>query len=274
MIDPSLRYDVLTGIPTPFGLADLLTALQIDDSAERWQLPSLPSGHGGVLGSQLLAQQVTCAERLVPDKKVLTLQALFIRGGVGGEPLELYPEELQQGRSFASYALTFRQGSTTICRADVLLHADESDYVRVGLAAPDPGRIDDARPMRIALMPWETRAAAKQAPGSLLVWQRIPVDSADPSRCRSLLAFTTEVLALQHFRVAESLPPTPAVTGSILSQRVSFFDQLDLREWHLVRTEVEYAGGGRAAAGGEIYSADGRLAATFEQVALMRGGRS
>lgn len=253
-------------VPTLYDLPELLAVLDVRPGAP---VRSLPSGHGGVLGAQLLGQQVLLAERLVPGKRVQSLQTLFVRPGQTGEPMTVDVEHLQAGRSFASLTLTFRQGDLLVSRASALLTVDEPDFLRRVAAAPalPPG----AAPVRRALLPWEARAVPTADPAELDLLLRAPQVPDDPSLWRALVAFTSEVPAVQQVVDGLGVPvPDARLPGAVLSQTLTFLEPLDVRAWHRVRVVVPYVGNGRLLARGEVFDDAGRLAVTFATSGLLR----
>jgi acyl-CoA thioesterase-2 len=267
-------------IPTLFDLAGLLAALDVRPGKALSIHPatSLPSEHGGVLGSQLLGQYVALAERLVPAKRALTVHASFVRSGGGGAPLTITSQLRHDGRSFADVELNIAQGETLVSHADVLLHKPESGLLRGGspvVAIPPPA---ESRPVRRAFLPWETRESAD----GVTLWQRIADAGSDPTTWRALLAYTTEIPGMQGVRDkasrqhADRLPTldSPAFTGSVLSQRISFLEELDVREWHRINVDAWWAEYGRVSVRGSIADLSGRIGVTFEQIGLLREVRA
>lgn len=253
-------------VPTLFDLPALLAVLDVHPGEP---VQSVPSGHGGVLGAQLLGQQVRLAERLAPGKRVQSLQTLFLRPGDAGLPMTVDVEHLQSGRSFASLTLTFRQGDVLVSRANALLTALEPDFLRrVATAPPLPGRMT---PVRRALLPWDARAVPTDDPADLDLLLRVAGVGDDPSLWRALLAYTSEVPAVQ--QVVDGLGvrvPDARLPGAVLSQTLTFLEPLDVRAWHRVRVVVPWVGAGRLLGRGEVFDADGSLAVTFATSGLLR----
>jgi acyl-CoA thioesterase len=253
-------------VPTLFGLPELLEALDVVPGRP---VRSVPSGHGGVLGAQLLGQQVRLAERLVPGKRVQSLQTLFVRAGQADRDMTVDVEHLQSGRSFASLTLTFRQGDVLVSRASALLTTDEPDFLRRVLTAPPLP--EGAVPVRRALLPWEALAVPTVDAADLDLLLRAPAVGDDPSLWRALVAFTSEVPAVQ--QVVDGLGvavPDARLPGAVLSQTLTFLEPLDVRDWHRVRVVVPYVGAGRLLARGEVFDASGHLAVTFATSGLLR----
>jgi acyl-CoA thioesterase II len=260
-------------VPTLFDLPELLAVLDVEPGAP---VASVPSGHGGVLGAQLLGQQVRLAERLVPGKRVQSLQTLFVRTGRADRPMTVDVEHLQSGRSFASLTLTFRQDDVLVSRASALLTVDEPDFLRrVATAPPVPA---GALPVSRALLPWEARAVPTADPAELDLLLRVTAAADDPSLWRALVAFTSEVPAVQ--QVVEGMGvavPDARLPGAVLAQTLTFLEPLDVRDWHRVRVVVPHVGHGRLLARGEVFDAQGQLAVTFATSGLLRapaGGRA
>ncbi len=65
----------------------------------------------------------------------------------------------------------------------------------------------------------------------------------------------------------------PQVAAAVLSQTVTFFDDLDVRDWHLFQVHTVHAGQGRTVARIEIFGPDGVQRATAEVVGLVRSVR-
>lgn len=253
-------------VPTLFDLPRLLEVLDVEPGRP---VDSVPSGHGGVLGAQLLAQQVRLAERLVPGKRLQSLQTLFVRPGSAEQPMSVDVEQLQAGRSFASLTLTFRQGDVLVSRASALLTVDEPDFLRRVVRAPVP--VDSGTPVRRALLPWEARALPLADPADFDVLLRAPGVPGDPSLARALLAWTSEVPAVQ--QVVDGLGvrvPGSRLPGAVLSQTLTFLEPVDVRDWHRVRVVVPHVGRGRLLGRGEVFDAAGGLAVTFATSGLLR----
>ncbi|OHV48022.1 acyl-CoA thioesterase domain-containing protein [Pseudofrankia sp. BMG5.36] len=261
-----------------FSLADVLAALDLaGDATPPLPVRVLRSPHGGVLAAQQLAQQVVLAERLAPGKSTQTLHTMFPNSSRWDEPLDVDVEWLQSGRTFANLALTFRQGGRAISRGDVLLGADAPDFVRHEAAAPEPtDGPASARPVDYPLLPWEVRLSPGPGPYSLDVWQRIPGIPADPALGRALVAFASEPwtghhVANSHFqRGTARLAPGERLAAAVLAQTVTFVEDLDVGEWHLLRVDSPHAGHGRVLGRGRVYTADGRLRAVFECLGMLR----
>jgi acyl-CoA thioesterase II len=264
--------------PTVDSLADVLAVLDLaGDVTPPVPVRSLPNPAGIVLGAQQLAQQVVLAERLAPGKSVQTLHTVFPNPSRLDRPVDVDVEWLQSARTFANLTLTFRQHGVAVSRCDVLLGADGADFVRHEPARPEPwAGPDGAAPAVHPMMPWEVRTAAGPEPFSLDLWQRVPDAPDDPTLARALAAYASEpllvplVLRAHAARGAGTVGPGERLAASILAETVTFVEQLDARDWHLIRLTAPHAGRGRVLGRGELFRADGRLCGVFECLAVLR----
>ena len=231
-------------------------------------MPSVPTGHGGVLGALLLGQQVVVAE-WVPGKRVQSLQTLFVRSGSAELPMRVDVEQLQSGRSFAFVTLTFRQGDVLVSRASVPLTADEPDVLRAVASAPPRGA--PGTPVHRTLMPWLARALPSPDPLTVDLLLRVPEVDGEPRTARALLAYLSELPALQQAVDGLGVPADQGrLPGAVLSQTVTFLEPLDVREEFRVRVVVPYVGAGRVLGRGEVFRPDTQLVATFATSGLLR----
>ncbi|WP_322762814.1 acyl-CoA thioesterase [Frankia sp. Cr2] len=257
------------------GVLDVQPATAARPGGSAAVLANLPTSHGGILGAQLVGQQVVLAERLHPGKRVQSLQTLFLRSGTWQEPLEAHVEQLQQGRSFASVSLTFRQGQELICKAQVLLTVDEPDLARTAVTAvpgPDP---QDTTPVAMPLLPWDTRLAAGGTWQAHDLWMRRKDVPDDATLWRALVAYTCEPTTLPLLMADYGTVGGPDSvdrphTALIVALTVTFFEDLDVRDWHVVRTDVPYTGGARVHGRGQVLDGGGRPRALFTTVGLFR----
>lgn len=186
-----------------FDLGDLRAVLDVDVSRAggRVGLASVPSSHGGVLGSQLLAQQVVLAERSEPGKRVQNLQTHFVRGGRWDRPIDAEIIRHHGGRSFTFLAMVFRQGDDVLTTSSVMLSVDELDSFRRDVPTPQVASRDVAPAVTRALIPWETRESITPDPANYEAWMRAAEARGDATLGRALIAHASEVPAM-HCAVA------------------------------------------------------------------------
>lgn len=261
-------------LPTLFDLTDLRTVLGFDAPVEggRVRLSCVPSSHGGVLGSQLLAQQVVLAERSDPGKRVQSLQTNFIRGGRCECPVDVEIERRHGGRSFTFLGMLFRQDGDIITTASVMLTADEPDFLRREVRTPEVASLQDAVAVQRALIPWEVRESVTPDPANYEAWMRVPEARGDGTLSRALIAHASEVPAM-HCAVGAGDVTVPAgggVPGSVLAHSITFSAPSDLAEWHRMEIETVFLGAGRQHGRGVVSGPSGRAIATFDTTGVLR----
>jgi acyl-CoA thioesterase-2 len=277
-----------------FDLDDLLDVLDIRVDGAPVVLRCLESEHGGILGAQLLAQQVVLAERLLPGWRARALHTLFTLPGRNDRVLEVDVERLPGSQAFAALGLTFRQGKDVVSRAQVLLSADDHTpvphqpgrstigppEVRRDAAAP-PAR---SRPMLCPLIPWEARVSPQVDSHDIELWLRVPPLSLpagdDAMVRRALLAHASVGTAPS--RVVDSPEPGRQDEHSgrgardgpigndveIYSHTLTFTASIDVHEWHLMRTRPLIASGELVVCNGEFRGPEGDIGALFETVGI------
>ncbi len=236
-----------------------------------------------VFGGELLGQAIMAAGRTMPGMRVKSVQAIFARGADSAAPLDIRVEGMHEGRNLASATVTFTQGDRLCTRALVLLDVAEADLVR---HQPDPPTVpapderaaapnDAAGPEAMIVGGVDIRDPDAVGPATLRLWVRYrPVPTDDPNLARALLAFATDGWLIgtamrPHPGVGQALAHRTISTG-VLSHALVFHDDLDANEWHLLDHESVFAGGGRCYGRANVFSAAGRLVASFTQEALLR----
>ncbi|MCK9893143.1 acyl-CoA thioesterase domain-containing protein [Frankia sp. AgB32] len=265
--------------PGTFTLDELLTALDLRGDVPPVRGRTLLSAHGGVLGSQQVGQQVVLAERLTPGKSVHSVSTIFTRPGDSRRPVWIDVERLAHGSSIDTLALSFRQDSQLLSRANLMLRAPEAHLVdrRTSIRMPPGPEAGEPRD-NTWMMPWEIRQLPRAEGAQQDRWARITGAGDDPSIWRALLAHSCELYPVPDIAIAEGLmdqdgAATTAFASAALSLTVTFLDDLDVRDWHLFRVHALHASHGRTTSRVEIFTADGELRAQAETIGLLRAAR-
>jgi acyl-CoA thioesterase-2 len=241
-------------------------------------------GHGEtsqevVFGGQLLAQTIMAAARTVPDKDVRSVHTIFARGASTAAPIDLDVEVMHSGRAFASATVTVRQPERLCSRSLVLLDAAEPDLIRHGAPMPPvagPGEPSEPAPG------WEVSTVggvdisdpSGVGPAELFVWTRFPGVPGDPTTGQACLAYATD-----GFLIGTAMRPHPGVgqalahvsiSTTVLTHTLTFHEPFDASDWLLLAQESPYAGRGRSYGRALVYTADGRLVASFVQDNMIR----
>ena len=267
-------------------LAGFLAALELEPTgAGAWQAANMDNPGPVVFGGQILAQTLAAAHRSVPDQSVKSLHTVFARGAAVEHPLDINVEPMGTGRSFSSLTVTVSQGDRLCARSLVLTEAGADDLIRHAPEPPGIGpgaAIPSARSEGGATSWWETRIVdgvdisdpRAVGPPRLGVWMRFPGAGPDPQRGQALAAYASD-----GFLIGTALRPHPGFGQSlahiefnttVLTHTLSFHEPFAADEWFLLDQEAPYAGRGRSYGRAHVWTADGRLVASFVQDAMIR----
>jgi acyl-CoA thioesterase len=241
----------------------------------------MDEGGGVVFGGQILAQTVVAAARTQADKQVQSVQTVFARSARGDQPLSIDVEEMHSGRAFGSVTVTVRQGDRLCARSLVLLHSPDADLIRHSAEPPVVAPADDL-PDRGQTPWWQIRYDPDVdisdpdalGPSTLDVWTRFPGAPSDITTSQALLAYASD-----GFLIATAMRPHPgvgqalahvSVSTTVLTQTLSFHDPFDASDWMLLAHESPYAGRGRSYGRANVFTADGRLVASYVQDNMVR----
>lgn len=260
-----------------------LEALTLEPTGEdRYRAGNLPSAHGVVFGGQLLAQSIVAGLAGQEGKAVKTIHTVFARGASHDATLDIAVDRMHAGRSVASSTVTISQGDQICTRSLLLLSALEDDVIRHadprrsssspgdvagnvrGEGAWEIGIVDDVDISDPELV----------GPPELDVWIRFAGAPSDPAADQALVAYSTDGFLIgtamrPHKGVGQAQAHVTLSTG-VLSHTLTFHEPCPAGEWHLLEQRATYAGHGRSYGRGEIFRADGQLAASFVQDAMIR----
>lgn len=267
-------------------LAGFLAALELRPADEHcWRAGNMDNPGPVVFGGQILAQTLVAAERWAGAQTVKSLHTVFARAAAADADLDITADGMSTGRSFSSVTVTVSQGERLCARSVALTEAEGTDLIR---HAPDPpsggpeAAVPSAHGEAGATSWWEIRTldgvdiADPEAvgPARLGVWMRFPGAGEDPALGRALLAYASD-----GFLIGTALRPHPGFGQSlahvefnttVLTHTLSFHEPFAAGEWLLLDQEAPYAGRGRSYGRAHVWTADGRLVASFVQDAMIR----
>jgi acyl-CoA thioesterase len=261
------------------------------DGEDRWRAGSL-DGHGVVFGGQLLGQSIVAALAGQTGKAVKTVHTIFARAAAPDAPLAISVDRMNDGRTFASRAVTIEQNGRLCTRSLVLLSADEPDFIRHAEPAPRVPGPEDCKPAGAAAGDWEIRIVGDVdvndpdavGPAELDVWTRFVGAPDDAAVDQALLAFATDGFLIgaamrPHAGVGQAQAHRTVSTG-VISHTLTFHEPCPAREWMLLSQRSAYAGHGRCWGRANVFRQGGALAASFVQDGMIRplqsagGGRT
>jgi len=253
---------------------------------DRFAAVNAPEGTGRpVFGGQLLGQLVMVGSEVDPAKFVRSMSVVFPRTGDPGKPLRFDVETVHAGRTMSTLGIDVTQdeGSRIICRGTVLLDSDDKDVMRHAAALPDEaGKPSDwdvdetysseGAEVRVV---GDATTDASQGEHSMLAWVRWPeAPRADRARNHAISSWFTDSQLVgaamrSHPEVTIEMAHVSVSTG-VLSHSMTFHEQSDAAEWHLLVNDSTFAGGGRVYGNGALLCEDGRHIASFAQDGMVR----
>ncbi len=249
----------------------------------RFRATSVDTGFGGVVfGGQLLAQTMVAGATVDPGKEVKSVHTVFARGASPDQPLDIEVESMHAGRALASATVTVRQGDRLCTRSLCLLSAVEPDLIRHAVDMPPAGAPGDAPSRGGEGDFWEVRVVGgvdiadpdAVGPAELLVWSRFPGSDETGVIGQALLAYATDGFLIgtamrPHRGMGQSMSHV-SISTSVLSHTLTFHEPVDAGAWHLLAHRSPYAGRGRSYGRADVFTADGRLVASFVQDDMIR----
>ena len=262
--------------PGPRPQFDFLAPLmQLRPITGGFELDTLVTPHGAIWGTSLLFQQVLLAEQVTPGKHVLSMQTIFANGGRSGRPLQARVERLQDGRTFTCLTVTLLQDGVTVSRAEVLLSADEDDFIRHQTATTPPLEWPDWPAYDPGHWPGSAVRSPRSGLDGVAIRFGLHVPVGDPATARALIAICTEPEMMRGFLHVAGIPDAAGerAPGSVLAHTITFVESPEPLDAVVMTLTPRYAGHGRAHGEGQLIDDGGRLLATFSSTGLLRAPR-
>ncbi len=242
------------------------------------------SDYGGrqvVDASQVLAQSIVAAMKVIASKVVRRASGVFCRPVMGEQPIDFSVDVVHNGRSFATAVVTGRQGAKVCAVTTVLLDVPSDDVIRHPTQPPDSSP-DDAAPVSMPMQGRELRLIglpdpndpAVVGPPRIEAWLRYDETPARDDLQRALLAHFTGHLSISttmraHAGVGTAQSHKTLSTG-VIAIEISFHDPVAWDGWVLYDHESTAVGAGMSYVRGQIRDRSGRLLASFSQDGLIR----
>jgi Acyl-CoA thioesterase len=244
--------------------------------------PHMSAPRNVVEGSQMLAQSIVAASKAVPDKRVVSAYAQFVRVAGFHIPLDFRTQVLQSGRTFSSVSVSAEQEGKLRCAALAMLDSGATDMIAHQVAMPEVSGPEDCpefdfgmtgRDVRFVngdYSPHEDRIGAPV----LHCWMRCRDKPTTPLLNQALLTqplghMTIGASMLPHEGIKEGDAHVTMSTG-IMSIAVAYHADADVSGWVLYSNPSIYAGRGLAQGHGTVFSQEGTLLASYTVTAMIR----
>ncbi len=264
-----------------------------------------------LFGGQVLAQALTAAVHTVADvetapgvgpvRGVHSLHGYFLRAGRVHSPVIYQVDRTRDGGRFSTRRVIAIQGGEPIFHMECGFHSSEQGFdhqsrLPHGIPGPDslqslpelavsmadrlpdwlrarwsdPGRSVEVKPVDPRSFLRTEGAAPERA-----IWMRLPSGAgAGPAEQAALMAYMSDYWLAGTAALPHTLPmPSPTLFMASLDHAMWFHRPARVEEWLLFACESPSAQGGRGLSRALIYTADGTLAASTAQEALLRQRR-
>lgn len=269
-----------------FDLQNLIDRMTLRRTGDhRFEGDNLDLDYRRVFGGQILAQTIRALHECADGKSLKSLWQQFPREGDVALPMTYDVTVHQAGRTFATLGVQAAQDGKLISVAAASLHAPEDGLGHPADKPSVPGP-DAARAVAIDMIPWEIRVigeadlnAPAVHPPRYQWWMRLPpakpVAVADDDWThQALLAHATDLTVIGTALLpVEGLSQADTGTkfhSAVTSHTLWFHQSFRMDEWVLVDQVSPVLAGSRAFGRGDVWSADGRLVASFAQESMIR----
>lgn len=277
-------------------IVSLLDLEQIDDNIFRGFSPQ--TGLRQVYGGQAIAQALVATQRTTPPDRIAhSLHAYFILAGDPRIPIIFEVERVRDGKSFTTRRCAAIQRSRVIFSMEVSFQLQEDGFEHAE-SMPDVPHPDDlssasalaerfhtflpkaaldyikgTHPIDVRVVnPDAYLSRKKVAPAQQLIWFRalrhVPHDFAIH---QALLAYLSDMTLLNTALVPHGrLIFDDDLQVASLDHALWFHRPFRIDEWMLYVQKSSSASGGRGLTSGQLFTLDGRLAASVAQEGLIR----
>lgn len=254
----------------------------VDSTTFRGHSVQQPDGRP-IFGGQLMGQMIIASARIRPTKTVRSLQTIFSRSGDANVPISFSVDIMHDGATMTQMLVTAHQDRRVLGRGLVLLDVSEADLIRHGARMPTVESYGELPNAIFAHEGSELRIAdgvdlaesGPNGPAELHAWARWKtIPRGHHALNQAVAAWYTDSLLIStamrpHDGLGAEMAHT-AVGTTVLTHTLSFHEQFDVVDWHLLAEESTYAGHGRAYGCGQIFTLGGSHVASFVQDAMIR----
>jgi acyl-CoA thioesterase-2 len=281
-------------------LDDLVALLRLERLEENlFRGDSQDPGWGTVFGGQALGQALAAAiETVVPERRVHSLNAYFLRPGDVARPIVYAVERIRDGRSFTTRRVVANQGGDAIFAMSCSFQTDEPGLEHQSAMPPSPA--PETLPTEAERLAPLLAGAPEAIRAKLLAERPFDIRTADPIDANPFAPAPREPRRLMWIRAVDALPDDPRLHACLLAyvsdyqfmttalaphgvswisptiqlasiDHVMWFHRpFRCDDWLLHAMESPTAQAARGLARGTVFTRDGRLVASTAQEGLMR----
>lgn len=265
----------------------LLSRLDLEPDPTRSQVWVGTAGSGSLNRSQrlfgglIVGQVLVAAGRSQPERRIHSLQQMFLRAGNVIDPLMYRVTPLFEGGVHAASVVAVEQAGEIISHAQVGFtrgrdgQPDIDEVATDGLIPPDGAA--DREVLRSNLQPGQSapiemrvvESQQRDTTPALDIWCRAGGDPGDdPLKHLGLLGYASDRGMLS--TAGKMLGDPPNLQASTVNHSIWVHRPVDLRAWHVHRVLVRTMTDGRALLDGSMHGPDGSLVATTRQEGAVR----
>ncbi len=263
-------------------LPDLLRLAEAGQCRYRvFQPAESAEGRDVVFSGQIMAQMMMASEAEADGAKdIRSVHSVFARAGTYTRPIEVDVESMQSGRTWASDTVTATQGGKLLCRALILMGTLDDDLMRHEPAMPDvagPGGLEPGFAYVFPGAEWRPVPGEPETDGVPVerAWHRYEPGVESQAANQGIAGWGTcgNVIGLAmrpHPDAARIEEAHRTLSTGVIAHTLHFLDRLDVSQWLLIQTQGTKAANGRVYGRGDVFTADGRLVATFHQDSMAK----
>ena len=268
----------------PSTLDGMLAVFDVEPTGGRRFRGSSDGGSRRVVdGSQLLAQAIVAASRVLPRHSVRTAHAVFVRAVDAEQELGFEVDVLHEGRTFASAVVTVTQGGRRCASVTVLSDVDHEDVIAHHHPMPAVGAPGEAVPCEMPMVGRQLRLVGIRDPNDpgevgppvIDAWLHYDPVPRRPDLAKALLAHFTGHLAISttmrsHPGMGTAMAHVTVSTGVMVGISITFHEPVTWDGWLLYHHESTQVGRGMSYVRGQVFTEQGSLIASFTQDGMIR----
>ena len=233
-------------------------------------------------GSQLLAQSVVAASKVMTGHTVHSAHAVFTRAVDAVRPVWFSVDVTHSGRTFGGAVVTVGQDDRRCASVSLLLDVTHPDVILHGARMPEVGSPADAVEIAMPLDGRELRLVGvadpndpeEVGPAVLDAWVRYDTVPDRSDLARALLAHFTGHLSIsatmRGHRAIGTSQAHRTVSTAVMSISIVFHEPVAWKGWLLYHHESTQVGGGMSYVRSQVFTEQGALLASFAQEGMIR----